>query len=235
MERPTHVLFDFFGTLVGYSDSLVEQGFPESYAILVAAGARPGYDELLEQWAETVGEFEARAEESLDEFSMDEICGAFLERVLPQPPDDDLVVRFRDSYLCEWSKGIERISGVSALLADLTQRFKLALVSNTYRAEFVLDHLRTMDIDRFFDTIVTSIEHGKRKPSPDIFESALELAGGTPSSSLFIGDSYPNDYLGAIGAGLSALLIDPERRHDIPESRRLDHVLDLRELLLGDR
>ncbi len=38
MAALTHVLFDFFGTLVAYSESRVEQGFPRSYQILVTAG-----------------------------------------------------------------------------------------------------------------------------------------------------------------------------------------------------
>jgi len=46
-----------------------------------------------------------------------------------------------------------------------------------------------------------------------------------------VGDSYSADYLGAVGAGLRGLLIDPERRYDVPGTDRLSHVLETRALL----
>jgi len=231
MAELTHVLFDFFGTLVSYSPSLVEQGYPRSHEILAAAGARAGYDEFLERWSATVEEFEGRALSSLDEFSMDQVCADFLRRVLPRPPDEALLARFRDVYLEEWSKGVAHIPGVTALLADLSARFTLVLVTNTHHADLVHGHLRAMTAGRYFDEVVTSVEHGRRKPSPCIFEHALQRSAGTSATSVYIGDSYAADYLGAAGAGLRCLLIDADERHDVPESSRLGHILDVRTLL----
>jgi haloacid dehalogenase superfamily, subfamily IA, variant 1 with third motif having Dx(3-4)D or Dx(3-4)E len=226
-----HVLFDFFGTLVAYSESRVEQGFQRSYEILVRAGAQVDYSGFLEWWSRTFEEFDMRAQLSLDEYSMDEVCEKFLQRVLPKPPDAEVIARFRDAYLMEWNKGVEYIPGVSSLLADLSEQFTLALVTNTHHAGLVHDHLKTMDVAEYFATVVTSVEHGKRKPSRCIFESALERSRGKPETSVYVGDSYSADYLGAVEAGLSGLLIDPEHRYDVPRSHRLTHVLETRALL----
>jgi putative hydrolase of the HAD superfamily len=227
----THILLDFFGTLVSYSESLVEQGYPRSYEVLVTAGTSVDYSGFLAQWSDTYEKFEMRAQRSLDEYSMDEVCEEFLQRVLPQHPNADLVARFRDVYLMEWNKGVGYIPGVTSLLADLSERFTLVLVTNTHHAGLVHDHLKTMDAAQYFAMVVTSVEHGKRKPSRCIFESAIERSRAKPEASVYVGDSYSTDYLGAVGAGLRGLLIDPEHRYDVPQSDRLAHVLETRALL----
>jgi putative hydrolase of the HAD superfamily len=231
MAKLTHVLFDFFGTLVAYSESLVEQGYPRSYEILATAGTQVDYAGFLARWGSTFEELEVRAQRSLIEFSMDEVCGEFLRRVLPQPPDSQLTARFRDTYLAEWSKGVKYIPSVTSMLADLSKRFTLVLVTNTHHAELIQGHLKAMGAAEYFAAVITSVEHGRRKPSRCIFESAMERSQGKPETSVYVGDSYQADYLGAIGAGLGSLLIDPERRHDVPPSHRLPHVLETRALL----
>jgi haloacid dehalogenase superfamily, subfamily IA, variant 1 with third motif having Dx(3-4)D or Dx(3-4)E len=231
MAALTHVLFDFFGTLVTYSESLVEQGYDGSYEVLARAGTRVDYSGFLERWSDTFEEFELRAQQSLDEYSMDEVCAEFLRRVLPQPANGELVDRFRDTFLLEWNKGVEPIPGVTSLIADLSRRFKLVLVTNTHHAGLVHDHLGAMDVGQYFAAVVTSVEHGKRKPSRSIFESALAQSEGKRETSVYIGDSYSADYLGAISAGLRGLLIDPEQRYDVPRTDRLAHVLETRALI----
>lgn len=227
----THLLFDFFGTLVSYSTSRSEQGFEKSHRLLVENGARIDYDEFLSRWAETFERFETLAQTNLDEYSMNEVCEQFLDRALPRTPDDRTVALFRDTWLAEWSKGVKYVPGVVELIADLAGAYKLVLVTNTHHAPLVHGHLNAMGITPHFSVVVTSVEHGKRKPSACIFDRALALSAGTRQDSVFVGDSFTADYLGAISAGLRCLLIDPERRHDIPEANRLGHVLDMPALL----
>jgi putative hydrolase of the HAD superfamily len=234
MTAPTHVLFDFFGTLVTYSASRVEQGFQRSHELVRANGARIDYAVFLESWNTVFDEFEAKAANTHEEYSMDAVCRAFLSQTLPCAPDDQTLALFRDTYLDEWNRGVSPISGVDALLAELGARFELALVTNTHDAAFVHAHLRTLNIAQHFDVVVTSVEHGKRKPSACIFEQALVRAEGQAESSVYVGDSYAADYVGASGAGIRCLLIDPANRHDVPVSDRLDHVLEVRDRLLRD-
>jgi putative hydrolase of the HAD superfamily len=228
----THLLFDFFGTLVDYSPSRVEQGYPITHAALSGAGASLRYEDFLSAWDEHFEAFDRRAEDELAEYSMDTLCTSFLSQVLPRAPSPPLVSRFRDAYLGEWNKGVRDIPEVGPLLSDLARRYTLALVTNTHHAELVFGHLRRMELERHFAVVVTSVEHGRRKPSPCIFARALRACGGTADPALYIGDSYTADYQGAGAAGLHRLLIDPDRRHDIPAAHRLDGILDLRVRLL---
>jgi putative hydrolase of the HAD superfamily len=227
MTAPTHLLFDFFGTLVDYNASQTEQGFSRSYDLAVARGASLPYAEFLERLNGTWMDLEARAERSLVEYSMEAWSLEFLTRVLPVEPDTEMVGAFRDSYLDEWNKGVRYIPGIEAMLATLAERFVLVLITNTHSPELVHGHLRRLDIGRYFARVITSLEHGKRKPSACIFESALAQTGGVAGSAAYVGDSFGADYRGATGAGLRCLLIDPKRRHDVPEADRLNDIFEM--------
>jgi putative hydrolase of the HAD superfamily len=55
---------------------------------------------------------------------------------------------------------------------------------------------------------VTSFEAGCDKPQPQIFQLALKRAGVTAAETLFVGDQYELDVLGARNAGITPILID---------------------------
>lgn len=226
MPVVTHVLLDFFWTLVEYSESRVSQGFGRSYKVVQAAGARAGYLEFLKQWEATFADFEDRAAQDLREYSMDAVCAAFLRHLLGRSPSLELLEAFRDTYRKEWNNGVKYLAGVQELLAHLADRFTLVLVTNTHHADLVHGHLRAMGADRCFAEVVTSVEHGRRKPSRCIFDEALTRTGGTAEVAIYMGDSYSCDYRGANAAGIRCLLVDPGRRHDVPEDDRLSHVLE---------
>ncbi len=226
MAAPTHVLFDFFGTLVAYNPSRVEQGYERSHSLLLSLGARLDQAEFLASWDRTFEEFEVAAERSLDEYPMASVCAEFLRRVLPHAPAPSDVARFQDTYLSEWNKGVAYISGVPELLASLAERFTVVLVTNTHTTALILGHLRALNVEEHFAAIVASVDHGKRKPSACIFERALLQSGGRPETAVYVGDSFAADYRGATSAGLRCLLIDPGRRHEVPDGHRLGHVLE---------
>ena len=83
-----------------------------------------------------------------------------------------------------------------------------------------------MNAAQYFAAVVTSVEHGRRKPSRCIFERGMATSGGTTETSIYVGDSFTSDYLGAVATGLRCLLIDPEHRHNVPEVHRLTHVAE---------
>jgi putative hydrolase of the HAD superfamily len=227
MSAITHVLFDFFGTLVHYSDSRTEQGYERSHRVLHEAGSELAYDEFLASWSRTFSTFESRAQTSLEEYSMNDVCGAFLTSTLRSRPSQALLELFRDTYLEEWNTGVRDIPGLRPLLERLSGAYCLALVSNAHHADIVLNHLSRLELTGFFEAIVISIEHGRRKPSPCIFQRTLALTGGSADNALYVGDSYLADYVGATGAGLRCLLIDESSVHPVPAEARIASILEL--------
>jgi putative hydrolase of the HAD superfamily len=232
MERLSHILFDFFGTLVSYSESRIEQGFSRSYNLIVANGSDMTYSVFLNQWDRMFRQFEALSAVSQVEFSMTDLCQCFLQGILGKSPDSELIASFRDTYLKEWSKGVTYIPGVNEMLANLSAKYRLVLVTNTHHAGLVQKHLQDSGMERHFIYVITSVEHGKRKPDRSIFEHALQVSNCPKEAALFVGDSYSMDYEGARAAGLPSLLIDPNQEHRIPNSHRLNRILDLPSAIL---
>jgi putative hydrolase of the HAD superfamily len=102
-------------------------------------------------------------------------------------------------------------------------------VTNTHWAELVTRHLDAIGIRECLRAVVTSIEHGRPKPHPSIFEAALSQLRCTAARTLFVGDSHEANYVGSKRAGMRALLIDPSGESRAPRADLLDSVLDLRD------
>jgi HAD superfamily hydrolase (TIGR01509 family) len=70
------------------------------------------------------------------------------------------------------------------------------------------DVLERCGLGGLLDGVVTSAGAGARKPDPEIFRRALELAGCAPDEVLHVGDTPEEDAAGARAAGITPLLID---------------------------
>ena len=93
----------------------------------------------------------------------------------------------------------------NALFATLRRSgMKIGIVSNT---EAVLTRF---ELDRYpilqtADAIVLSSEVGVRKPDPEIFELVLDRIGTPRSVTVFIGNDWNADVLGARRVGLRTI------------------------------
>lgn len=91
--------------------------------------------------------------------------------------------------------------------------YRLAVISNADgRVEGVLEEV---GLRRHFEFVIDSDVIGVSKPDRRIFEAGCERLGLEPAACLYVGDLYPVDYLGATGAGMEAVLIDPMRLHHL--------------------
>jgi putative hydrolase of the HAD superfamily len=109
-----------------------------------------------------------------------------------------------------------------ALVELRTHGLKLGLVSNTSRDLGTFVRHFGLDVDGW----ISSGSYGKVKPSPLIFEAALELIGAEAAEAVMVGDSLEDDVEGARAAGMRAVLIDRMGRYPKVEGR----IESLREL-----
>jgi putative hydrolase of the HAD superfamily len=86
------------------------------------------------------------------------------------------------------------------LLARLSRRYRLGLVSNFYGNLETVCH--NTAIQPFFGVIVDSVQAGLTKPDPRIFLRALDGLGVTPADATFVGDSAARDMAGARALGM---------------------------------
>jgi len=78
-----------------------------------------------------------------------------------------------------------------------------------------------------FDSITDSGVVGYEKPNPAIFHAALKSMGVDANRSLYVGDFYSVDYLGATRAGMKAILFDVSgayRGRDLPRVESLEQL-----------
>lgn len=81
-----------------------------------------------------------------------------------------------------------------------------------------------------FSFLITSEEAGVAKPSPAIFDQALQKCGVPAASVAHIGDHYVNDYLTSRSVGIRGLLLDRDNKHnrlDVPREHRLSSLEEL--------
>ena len=79
------------------------------------------------------------------------------------------------------------------------------------------DKLRHTRLRNLFDELVISEAAGVHKPDPAIFDLALRAARATPAEAVMLGDSWENDVMGAIRAGIAAAWLD-RRAAGVPSS-----------------
>ncbi len=73
-----------------------------------------------------------------------------------------------------------------------------------------------LGIDRFFESVTISSFAGAAKPSPMIFQRALQKHGVTAHEALHIGNSLRDDARAAAAAGLRGVLLNRHGREAIP-------------------
>ncbi len=97
---------------------------------------------------------------------------------------------------------------VPALQKWRSQGIELGIISNFDSRLYSL--LRELGIADFFGSVTISTEAGTAKPDPQIFRYALTKHPNA-ETALHIGDSYTEDYQGAIACGLQAIWLN--RQH----------------------
>ena len=91
-------------------------------------------------------------------------------------------------------------------LDRIGEQYRIGVISNADGKIEAL--LSTNGIADCFLTITDSGLVGHEKPHPAIFKAALEEMKVQPEHSLYIGDVYSVDYVGAADAGMQAMLFD---------------------------
>ena len=123
---------------------------------------------------------------------------------------------------------------MSTLIHLKAQGYHLGVISNGLTIK-QYEKLVRLGLHHFFDSVVTSQEAGVEKPDIAIFQMAMERMGCKAENSVMIGNSFNDDILGAVNAGMSAVFLTPEleeseRRYIEKTGLKLDIISDIGEL-----
>lgn len=222
------VLFDCFGTLVEYrADKVIDPDERRAHALLAGHGVRLTFEQFRAGLYRALEAHEREARRTLREPHMHEIARAFLAAAGAAELPEGVVEQFSQVYTEEWGSTATAVEGLDEVLDALAPRHRLSVVSNTYYPPLVEETLSRVGVAGRFAAIRTSAALGVRKPHPRIFAEALAALGGRAEEAVYVGDTYDADYLGATGAGLRAILIDPAGKHPVPARDRIRRLADL--------
>ena len=117
-----------------------------------------------------------------------------------------------------------------AVLEALCARgYTLGVVSNADGR--VAASLDECGIAPHFKVVIDSHVVGVEKPDPRIFRLALDACGARPEETIFIGDIYEIDIVGARSAGIRPFLLDPLSLYGAVDCERIASLSRLLELL----
>jgi HAD superfamily hydrolase (TIGR01549 family) len=133
---------------------------------------------------------------------------------------DELVQNTQNS--ANWD---QILPGTRDALDRIGKKFRTAVISNADGGiERVLTRCGIADC---FESITDSGIVGVEKPRAEIFEAALASMKASASESLYVGDVYSVDYVGARNAGMEAVLLDVSgtyRDRDLPRVESLEQL-----------
>ena len=148
---------------------------------------------------------------------------------------EQLCLKMSDVFLdfCSTKPGI--IEGARELMDYFRGKgYRMHMTSNGFH-EVQYKKLAACNLRSYFDTIVLSENAGANKPSPQFFDYALRMTGADRQTTLMIGDNLQTDILGALNAGIDALLFNRwgVNVSDSPQSPTfvVDHLRDIQGIL----
>ena len=157
---------------------------------------------------------------------------------------DELDVRDEatQAAMSRWRRGYNLPQGLwtelepdaeAALRLARAQGLRTAVISNSNGT--IADILAELGLARHVEFIIDSSTVGVEKPDPRIFRLALERAGVAAHESVYVGDLYSIDVVGARAAGLRAILMDPGACWGARDCPTAITVLDAVRQVLEDR
>ena len=107
-------------------------------------------------------------------------------------------------YLDQTSRMTGMVEGAFDLLDRLRKNHRVGLVTNGFQ-KTQETKVTTSGIGSHIDFMVTSETLGIAKPHKDIFEFALKTGNASAKETLYIGDHWDSDMVGAVGAGIDSI------------------------------
>ena len=202
------VLFDFADTLVNTERFDYDKCLGKMVRSLSRTGISVPFESFKQGYFDSRDRFYKQTEKTLEEQN-------FAKRIIETLASCSINIGAEDERICEAIKAFSKcfarsltIDGyLPSLLEQLHKKYKLAIVSNMSFAGAIFRSLREFNIANNFDAVIVSGIVGWRKPSPKIFEKALQTLDVKAKQAAFVGDSLRADMEGARQVGMKTVLL----------------------------
>ena len=106
---------------------------------------------------------------------------------------------------------------MSTLIYLKSKGYHLGIISNGITIK-QWEKLIRLGLHHFFDEVITSEEAGVEKPDKKIFQKSLDRMGCKAEKSIMIGNKFSEDIIGALNAGMYAILVNSQLTEDEQKS-----------------
>lgn len=114
----------------------------------------------------------------------------------------DYVLELYDVYWNYFLENMQPYDGAEEFLSELKSHGVKISTCTDMTAQIQYRKIKKLGLDKFIDFMVTSEETGFEKPSPIMFETALDKMKVQASEAAYFGDALDRDVEGAVAVGI---------------------------------
>lgn len=201
-------IFDLYGTLIDiHTDEYRDETWEKWIVFLDGAGIQhPALDRFRDDFF--YKDKKHRQRPSVYEYPeidvlqvYDELFTLYGNRQFSDAELFEISYRFREA-----SRDYCRLyEGVPAFLQKLRALGKKIYILSNAQRSYTLYEIKHFQLDKMVDDYLISSDYGCMKPDKSFYNAIVRKHKLDRSRSVMLGDSYENDYRGAINAGLNAI------------------------------
>lgn len=147
--------------------------------------------------------------------------------------DTAFALEFEERFIDEVTKTHYLVEGTEEVLTYLKGKYQLHILSNGFR-EITHEKINGSIIKNYIATITTAEDAGVAKPHRDAFQKAIDqTSDATAKNSIYIGDDWIADMVGASRFGMKAIFFNPlnETHLWIENVPVIDELIELKNYL----
>jgi putative hydrolase of the HAD superfamily len=226
------VLFDMFDTLmlIEKNHAFYSPSLKRAHKFLVNNGVNVQFPAFRDAYIKARDALYAEADPKLEEPHFNCRITNALENLGYRNVENKVVAGTTNEFCEEFMKYVRIDDNTKNTLEKLHARYKLGIVSNFAIPECVDKLLEKHGIDKLFDAVVVSGAVNKRKPSPEIFQKALQKLGVSAKETVFVGDTVDADVMGAKAAGMKSIFIERRVQKEAEQACPNHKIKSLNEL-----
>lgn len=140
---------------------------------------------------------------------------------------------FERRFVNEVTNSNHLVDGAEEVLHYLNKKnYQLHILSNGFE-EVTMHKIQGCAIKNYIKTITTAEGAGAPKPNQIAFQTALEKANANVSDSIYVGDDWLADMMGAFKIGMNAIFFNPlnENHLWVDEIPVIDRLTELKTYL----
>jgi putative hydrolase of the HAD superfamily len=137
--------------------------------------------------------------------------------------EDVMINKLSNDYIEHLSSFNHLFEGTFEILDYLKDKYVLHIITNGFD-EIQSKKMISSKIQHYFKTTTTAEMVGVKKPSPKIFNFALDLANAKVDESIMIGDSFEADIEGAANLGIDTIHFDDKDSFQSHNYKRVTHL-----------